>query len=132
MKQWLVDSNLLLDVIGADSDFGAKSLKLLEEYSSRGILVINPVIYAEVTVYLDTLADAENCLPKSLFRRDALPWEAAFLAGKAFRKYKQRSGNKTRMLADFLIGAHACVADMELLSRDQGYGKYFNITVISP
>jgi predicted nucleic acid-binding protein len=74
--------------------------------ATTGVLVINPVIFAEVAVMIDSLEELNVLLPETLFRRDPLPWEAAFLAGRAFRRYKQAGGGKRRMLADFFIGAH--------------------------
>ncbi len=132
MKQWLVDTNVLLDVIGADEQFGQASKQALSECAKSGILVINPIIFGEVGAYLESLEETDDLLPDSLFRRDDLPWEAAFLAGKAFAKYKKGGGQKKRILADFLIGAHAAVMGFGIISRDSGVGKYFNIHVFNP
>ena len=132
MKQWLVDTNVLLDVIGADEQFGPASKRSLSECAETGVLVINPIIYAEVGAYLESIEELETFLPEDLFRRDDLPWEAAFLAGKAFSRYKKAGGQKKRMLADFLIGAHAAVMGFGLISRDRGIGKYFKIQVLNP
>jgi predicted nucleic acid-binding protein len=100
--------------------------------ATTGVLVINPVIFAEVGVMIDSLEELNVLLPETLFRRDPFPWEAAFLAGRAFRRYKQAGGGKHRMLADFLIGAHAAVAGFTLLSRDRSYLHYFDIEVLDP
>ena len=132
MKQWLVDTNVLLDVIGADKKFGQASKQALSECSKGGVLIINPVVFAEVGAYLDSLEEIDSFLPDSLFRRDALPWEAAFLAGKAFARYKKSGGTKKRMLADFLIGAHAAVMGFGIISRDSGIGKHFKVHVFNP
>lgn len=132
MKQWLVDTNVILDVIGADERFGTVSKKLLSECAENGILVINPIIFAEVGAYLDSLEELDSLLPEDLFRRDDLPWEAAFLAGKAFTRYKREGGQKKRMLADFLIGAHAALMGFGIISRDEGIDKYFRVHVLNP
>jgi predicted nucleic acid-binding protein len=59
-------------------------------------------------------------------RRDPLPWEAAFVAGKAFLAYRRRGGSKTAPLPDFYIGAHAAVQGMDVLTRDpKRYATYF-------
>jgi predicted nucleic acid-binding protein len=71
-------------------------------------------------------------LPKLLFRRDPLPWEAAYLAGRAFRQYRARGGNRSRVLADFLIGAHAATEGMTLITRDRGYAKHFQVAIEDP
>jgi len=132
MKAWLVDTNVLLDVLGADDRFGVPSRNVLSECADAGVLVINQVVFAEVGAWMDSLEELDSLLPAELFRRDALPWEAAYLAGQAFARYKRAGGRKTRMLADFLIGAHAAVAGMELISRDGGMGRYFKIQILNP
>ena len=132
MKQWLVDTNVLLDVIGADKQFGQASKQALSECAKGGVLIINPVVFAEVGAYLDSLEETDSFLSDSLFRRDALPWEAAFLAGKAFARYKKSGGAKKRMLADFLIGAHAAVMGFNVISRDSSIGKHFKVHVFNP
>ena len=127
MKEWLVDTNVLLDVLGADGRFGVPSKNVLSECAEAGVLVINQVVFSEVGAWMDSLEELESLLPDELFRSDALPWEAAYLAGQAFARYKRAGGRKMRILADFLIGAHAAVAGLELITRDGGMGRYFNI-----
>jgi predicted nucleic acid-binding protein len=95
-------------------------------------LVVNPVIVAEVAAYCDSLEELLELLPEDLFRRDPIPFEASFLAGQAYRRYKDRGGAKARMLADFLLGAHAAVAGLGLISRDEGYGAYFKLELLNP
>ncbi|GAB6044268.1 type II toxin-antitoxin system VapC family toxin [Endothiovibrio diazotrophicus] len=132
MNAWLVDTNVLLDVIGADPAHGERSRITLSRCAERGILVINPLIYGEVGAMIDSLEELEELLPESLFRRDPIPWNAAYLAGHAFRKYKRNGGSKPRMLADFLIGAHAAVAGIGLITRDRGYSTYFQLELLDP
>jgi predicted nucleic acid-binding protein len=132
VNAWLVDTNVLLDVIGADPRHGDQSKAVLADCSERGVLVINPVVYAEVGAFMDSIEELDAMLPPSLFRRDTLPWEAAFLAGQAFRRYRRRRGPKPRMLADFLIGAHAAVAGLGLISRDRIYLRYFALDLLDP
>jgi len=132
MTQFLVDTNIILDVIGADETFGPVSRDCLTRCAAAGVLVINPVIYAEVGAVIESIEELDQLLPKSLFRRDSIPWEAAFLAGRAFRRYRRRGGSRTRVLADFLIGAHASTEGMTLVSRDQGYARYFKMAIEDP
>ncbi|GAB4256040.1 MAG: type II toxin-antitoxin system VapC family toxin [Thermoleophilia bacterium] len=132
MKEWLVDTNVILDVIGADPEFGERSRCVLEETAQTGALVINPVIFAEVGAFVDSIEELHELLPESLFRRDAIPWEAAFLAGRAFHAYRCAGGDRRRVLADFMIGAHAAVAGFGLISRDRGYRQYFRIEMLDP
>ena len=90
------------------------------------MLVIDPIIYAEVSIRFERIEDLEEALSPAMFRRDVLPWEAAFLAGKCFVRYRSRGGAKHSPLPDFYIGAHAAVAGMTLLTRDEGrYRTYF-------
>lgn len=132
MKHWLVDTNVLLDVIGADAEFGERSRVALEACAAEGVLVLNPVIHAEVSVFLETIEELNELLPPSLFRRDAIPWTASFLAGKAYQRYRRRNGARNRMPADFLIGAHAAVEGFSILSRDTGYARYIDVEVLDP
>ncbi|MGB4945705.1 MAG: type II toxin-antitoxin system VapC family toxin [Candidatus Competibacter denitrificans] len=132
MKTYLVDTNVLLDVIGADAHFGCLSRDCLIRCGNEGILVINPVIYAEVSAVVESLEELDTLLSGTLFRHDPLPWPAAFLAGRAFRQYRARGGSRTRVLADFLIGAHAATENMILITRDRGYATYFQVAIEDP
>jgi predicted nucleic acid-binding protein len=98
------------------------------------LLVINAIIYAEVSIGFQRIEDLEVAVPSSLFRRDPLPFEAAFLAGKAFLQYRRRGGRRATPLPDFYIGAHAAVAGFRLLTRDaRRYQTYFpNLELLSP
>jgi len=97
-------------------------------------LAINPIIYAEVSIRFDRIEDLEATLPEADFRRLPLPWEAAFLAGKCFVRYRRRRGTRRSPLPDFYIGAHAAVAGVTLLTRDAGrYRGYFpGLELVSP
>jgi len=97
-------------------------------------LIVSPIIYAEVSVAFTRIEDLNELLPSGLFRREDLPWDAAFLAGKAFLRYRRRGGTRTAPLPDFYIGAHAAVAGHRLLTRDRGrFGTYFpTVQIISP
>lgn len=132
MDEWLIDTNVLIDVIGADPIYGERSLNALTHLSKTGVLIINPVIYAEIGALLDSIEEVDELLAPALFRREDLPWEACFLAGQSFRRYRNNQGRRKRMLADFLIGAHAAVAGFGLVSRDRGYNHYFNLKLIDP
>ena len=78
----------------------------------------NPIVFAEVSVGFRTVEDLEAALPASSYRRDPLPYQAGFLAGKAFLAYRRRGGARTSPLPDFYIGAHAAIAGFVLLTRD--------------
>jgi hypothetical protein len=130
----LVDSNVILDLLTSDPNWGDWSAGALEMHADESVLVINPIIYAEVSVKLDRVEELDDALPPAKFRRDALPWDAAFLAGKCFLEYRRRGGERRSPLPDFYIGAHAAVRGMKLLTRDAArYRGYFpRLHVIAP
>jgi predicted nucleic acid-binding protein len=132
MSFWLVDTNVLIDVIGGDPVFGTRSRDALAECAERGVLVINPIIYSEMAAFVPEREELDELLPPTLFRRDPLPWAAAFLAGRAYRRYRDRGGKRERILADFLIGAHAAVEGLGLVSRDGRHAATFEIDWLNP
>ena len=118
MPAVLVDSSVLLDILTTDRNWADWSSDSLRAAVQRGRVVINPIIYAEVSVRFSRIEDLEAVLPHDLYDREPIPFEAAFLAGKAHLAYRRRGGRKEASLADFLIGAHAAVAGHVLLTRD--------------
>lgn len=133
-KRILVDSNVLLDVLTDDPQWGDWSCDALAAGAEYSALVIDPVIYAEVSVRYEGIEDLDLALPPDAFLREAIPWEAAFLAAKCFVRYRQAEGARRSTLPDFFIGAHAAIADMVLLTRDAGrYATYFpTVELLSP
>jgi predicted nucleic acid-binding protein len=134
MTPVMVDSNVILDVATDNPVWGAWSSATLEREADEAVLVINPLIYAEVSIGFEAIETVEAALPTNLYRREALPYEAAFLAGKAFLTYRRRGGTRSSPLPDFYIGAHAAVAGYRLLTRDTGrYRTYFpTLELIAP
>ncbi len=130
----LVDSNVLLDILTEDLNWLDWSASRLAECAEKDVLIINPIIYAEVSVGFQRIEEVEEALPQDVFVREALPWEAAFLAGKCFLAYKKRKGKKSSPLPDFYIGAHAAVCGYTLLTRDaRRYRTYFpKLKLIAP
>ena len=130
----LVDSNVILDIVTEDKKWFPWSSQTLEKYAETHTLVINPIIYAEVSVGFDRIEDVEEVLPSAFFRRDPIPWEAAFLAAKCFLAYRRKKGKKISPLPDFFIGAHAAVVGIPLLTRDIArYRTYFpKLKIITP
>jgi len=130
----LVDSNVLLDVATDDPKWGAWSSATLARTADEAVLVINALVYAEVSIGFAAIEALEDALPAELFRRENLPYEAAFLAGKAFLSYRRRGGTKRSPLPDFYIGAHAAVSGYRLLTRDATrYRTYFpKLGLIAP
>jgi predicted nucleic acid-binding protein len=134
MTAVLVDSNVLLDVATGDPDWADWSSSTLERVADEAVLVINALVYSEVSIGFETIEELEEALPIELYRRESLPYEAAFLAGKCFLKYRRGGGTKRSPLPDFYIGAHAAVAGYRLLTRDAGrYRSDFpNLEIIAP
>ncbi len=130
----LVDSNVLLDVMTSDARWFEWSSGALAAAADRGRLIINPVIYAEVSIRFSRIEALEEALPRSVFEREPIPFAAAFLAGKVFMAYRKRGGVKRSPLPDFFIGAHAALAGHQLLTRDaKRYRSSFtNIDIIAP
>lgn len=114
----LVDSNVLLDVLTEDAAWSTWSAAALQAAADVGPLVINPIIYAEVSVRFSRIEDLEEAPPADAVHRQEVPWAAAFLAGKAFVEYRRRGGTRRSPLPDFFIGAHAAVGGLRLLTRD--------------
>ena len=130
----LVDTNVLLDVLTDDAEWGEWSSAALAAAFDAGIVVIDPIVYAETSVRFERIEDLDALLPKTLFRREQLPYVAGFLAGKAFVEYRSRGGTKSAPLPDFFVGAHAAVAGHRLLTRDSArFRTYFPaVDVIAP
>lgn len=134
MSRVLVDSNVLLDVLTDDPRWGAWSAAQLDAAATKSELAINPIIYAEVSVGFERIEDLDAALAPDVFRRLPLPWEAGFLAGKAFLDYRRAKGARASPLPDFYIGAHAAIEGMRLLTRDvKRYRTYYpKLALICP
>ena len=130
----LVDTNVLIDVAVDDPVWGDWSGVQLANARDSDRLALNAIVYAELSVHFDTVEALEAVLTPFRFERLHLPWEAAFLAAKAFKRYRHSGGGKTAPLPDFLIGAHAAVSGLPLLTRDpRRHRRYFpKVRLISP
>ena len=130
----LVYSNVLIDVLTQDPLWREWSEAALTGAADRDQVAINPIIYAEISSGFTAMADLERHLGAAAFRRLALPYEAGFVASRAFVEYRRRGGVRTSPLPDFYIGAHAAVAGLKLLTRDaKRYKGYFpKVSLISP
>jgi predicted nucleic acid-binding protein len=130
----LVDSNVIIDVLTKDPSWQAWSDAALSDAADRDEVAINPIIYAEIASGFATMSGLDRHLGAGVFRRLALPYEAGFVAGRAFVEYRRRGGVRTSPLPDFYIGAHAAVSGLSLLTRDaRRYAGYFpRVRLISP
>jgi predicted nucleic acid-binding protein len=130
----LIDSCVITDLADEWSDWYEWSASTLERLDNEHTLVINPIIYAECSVGYERIEDVEAVFEHLGFAMKPIPKEALFLAGKAFLHYKRRSGQKSSVLPDFFIGAHAAVAGYSLMTRDRGrFSTYFpSVELIMP
>ncbi len=130
----LVDSCILIDVLADDPQWADWSLGQLDRLGQQAPLIINPIILAEVSPRFERASDLEAALAALPLVREALPWDAAFLAGQAFKIYRLTRGNKTSPMPDFYIGAHALVNNLQLLTRDAArYRTYFpKLEILAP
>jgi predicted nucleic acid-binding protein len=134
MTAVLVDSNVLLGVMTEDATWLSWSVAAIERAADAFRLVINPVIYAGASVRFTRIEELDAALPTDLFEREPIPYEAGFLAGKAYLAYRRRGGRRRSPLPDFFIGAHAAVSGYQLLTRDSArYRAYFpKLSLIAP
>lgn len=128
----LFDSSVLIDLL-TGSDWADRVADEMERIADD-TFAINPLIYAEVSIPYPSLEELDADLNRLVLARLDLPWEAAFLAGRAFQAYKRRGGLRTSPMPDFYIGAHAVVSGLTLLTREaKRYRTYFpNLDVIAP
>lgn len=134
MTDIMVDSNILIDIFNEDQQWFSWSSEIIAHYAEQSRFVINPIIYAEISVAFKKIEELEDALPPQYFNRESIPIEAAFLVGKVFYRYRKSGGTRNSSLPDFFIGAHAAVRGMRLITRDiSRYKTYFpDLQLISP
>ena len=134
MTATMVDSCVLLDIFTEDPAWFDWSSKALADATETGPIIINPIIYAEISAGFVKIEELEAALPSGLIEFRPISREAAFLAGKCFVQYRRRGGTRTSPLPDFLIGAHAAVENIPLITRDAARfrGNYPSIELIHP
>ena len=130
----LVDTNILIDVFQNDPNWADWSLKQLRNQSQVHRMVINPIIFAELSMVFNTLEDLEAEVSELQLSLVEIPRPALYLAGRAFGQYRKRGGTKHNVLSDFFIGAQAAVSGYPIITRDpRRYSTYFpSVTLISP
>ena len=130
----MIDSNIILDVVLKDPIWSEWSSEKLKEFVNNDTLIINSIIYSEVSIGFEEIEQVEALFTPAYFSREPIPWEACFLAGKCFLQYRKKGGVKTNPLPDFFIGSHALVRGYPLLTRDKArYKTYFpRLQLISP
>jgi hypothetical protein len=134
MRGALVDSNVILDVFLDDPQWGDWSEGVLTKLSGTRALLINPIIYTEISIGFERIEELEKAVADCGFKMVSLPKEALFLAGKAYVRYRKGKGKKAAPLPDFFIGAHAAVDGLELVTRDvRRIKSYFpSVKFVSP
>ncbi len=130
----LVDTNVLVDLLQNDPDWVDWSIAQLRAQSQIHRLIINPIVYAELSLTFSSVEALDRVLADMVLPVVEVPKPALFLAGKAFVQYRRRGGQKSNVLADFFIGAHAAVARLPMLTRDaQRYQSYFpSVRLVTP
>jgi predicted nucleic acid-binding protein len=129
-----VDTNVLLDLLTDDPVWAEWSIRQLDMAAAKGGLVVNGVVYAELSVRFERIEPLDSVLVEAGIILAEIPRPALFLAGKAFKRYRAAGGKRHGVLPDFFIGAHAAVAGLPLLTRDVGrYRAYFpSLRLIAP
>lgn len=129
-----VDTNVILDVATFDPNWAIWSLDQLELASASGPLLINEIVYAELSVGYTLIEELDDLVEKLELEMLQIPRSALFLAGKAYQRYRQSGGTRTGVLPDFFIGAHAAVLQVPVLTRDVArYRAYFpTVRLIAP
>jgi predicted nucleic acid-binding protein len=130
----LVDSNVLLDVLSGDPHWLGWSVDALDARAAVGRLLIDEVIYAELSVRMASEAELNEAVARLNVSFERSPQRALFLAGQSFRRYRNAGGTRTGVLADLFIGAHAQILGCPVLTRDvRRYRTYFpDVELISP
>ena len=134
MSDFLVDSNVILDIFLDDPNWADWAEATLDQYSHTGLLFINPIVYTEVSIGFKRIEELESAIQRAGFQMLAIPKEALFLAGKVFLQYRRQKGTKSSPLPDFYIGAQAAVMNLDIITRDVGrYRTYFpTVPLITP
>lgn len=129
-----VDTSILIDVFGADARFGASSAEALRRCLNEGALVACDVVWSETRAAFSNDEDFVRAVQALGIGFSAPSEQAAVLAGAAWKKYRAAGGKRDRVMADFLVGAHAASQCERLLTRDRGYyKKYFSgLRIVDP
>ena len=125
---------MLVDVLQDDPQWADWSIGQLRAQAKIHELVINPVVYAELSLSFSTFESLDRVVATMQLTLREIPRPALFLAGKAYLQYRRRGGSKAQVLPDLFIGAHAAVEGWPLLTRDAGrFRTYFpNLEVVAP
>ena len=129
-----VDTSVLIDVFGADPKFGDASANMLRRCLNEGAIVACDVVWSETRAAFPSDTGFSEALRVLGIEFSPVSVVTANLAGANWKKYRAGGGRRERVMADFMIGAHATTQCDRLLTRDRGYyRKYFaSLTVLEP
>ncbi len=130
----LIDTNVIVDILGGDPDWAPWSSAILDEIATRDDVAINEIVYAELSPSYSDATELDTALGTLRLPMVRIPRTALFLAGRAFKHYRRSTGTKLNVLPDFFIGAHAAVEGASVLTRDpKRIRNYFpTVTLVSP
>lgn len=129
-----VDTNVLLDVLGGDAEFGGRSAAALKLCMAEGGLLACEIVWAETGAWFPDASAAADTFSRLRINYSPLPAATALAAGRTWRAYREAGGTRERVVADFLIGAHALTQADRLLTRDRGfYRRHFaGLQIVDP
>ena len=120
-----VDTNILLDVFLPDKHFSQGSAKLLKIAYDEGAVVICDIVYAELVPQFPNRTVLDKTLGTLNISFSHLDTDIAYIAGERWSLYKKSGGKRTRIITDFLIGAHAMIKAERFITRDRGFYKSY-------
>ena len=129
-----IDTNVLLDVFLADPQFGLASAAAIRSALQQGRIIACEAVWAETCATFDDGSAAVAALQHLGVQFDPIAEAAAVLAGDLWRSYRASGGPRTRVAADFLIGAHARTHADRLLTRDTGFYRdhFGELSILAP
>ena len=129
-----LDTNVLLDILAGEERFRLRSLEAVERAAAAGALVVCDLVYAELSAHFAEQEELDGFLHENGIEVQALDRFVLFRAGRAWKAYRQTGGKRGRIVADFLIGAHAESRCSALVSRDRGFyrARYPDLQLIDP